>query len=215
MLISMEDNPKSPEETPETPEVTPEPTTKETPPTPEVPDFNEQFAKLSEELSSIKETLNTKQETALPPGDESFDPKDWKDVFSKVEEVAAKKYEAIEAEKQAQTEAFKADEARINAEFDRQLSQLEKDGKLPKVSDANDDSDPGVKARKEIFNLGVTYKSVDLIKMAELRDKLRKEPEGAKAPVGSSSQTTESQTQSTYDPTKSYDQIVSEFKKSL
>lgn len=211
----MEDEKKSPEETSEEPEVTPEPTTEETPPTPEAPDFNEQFAKLSEELSSIKETLNTKQETQLPPSDETFDPKDWKDVFSKVEEVAAQKYQAIEADKQAQAEAARADEVRINAEFDRQLTQLEKDGKLTKIGDPNDDNDPGVKARKEIFNLGVTYKSVDLIKMADLRDKLRKEPEGAKAPVGSSSQTTENKTQSTYDPTKSYDQIVSEFKKTL
>ena len=72
------------EETPEEPEVTPEPTTEETP-TP-APDLSEQFAKLSEELSSIKESLNQKQEMTPPPGDESFDPKDWNDVWGKVEE---------------------------------------------------------------------------------------------------------------------------------
>jgi uncharacterized protein YdaT len=211
----MEDETKPSEET--TPVETPEtenPTTETTPEEkPEAPDFSEQFSKLSEELSSIKETLNTK--TELPPGDTTFEPKDWNDVFSKVEEVAAAKYQAIEAEKQAQTEAAKADEERINAEFDRQLSQLEKEGKLPKVSDANDDNDPGVKARKEIFNLGVKYKSVDLIAMADLRDSLKKQPEGAKAPVGSSSQTTENTTAATYDPSKNLDTLVSDFKKSL
>lgn len=212
MIIPMEDEPKSPEETPEEPVVTPEPTAEETP-TPEVPNFEEQFSKLSEELSSIKETLNQKQE--LPPADASFDPKDWNDVFSKVEEVAAKKYEAIEAEKQRQVEEAKAEEARINTEFDRQLNLLAKEGKLPKIDNPDDENDPGVKASKELFALGVKYKSTDLIAMADLRDKLRKEPEGAKAPVGSSSQTTGTASSQGYDPTKSYDQIVSEFKKSL
>lgn len=208
----MEKETEVPEET--TPVETPEtenPTIEETTPAPT--DFSEQFTKLSEELNSIKETLNNRPE--VPAGDETFEPKTWDDVFSKVEQVAQNKYDAIEAERTRQIEEGKAAEARINAEFDRQLGQLEKEGKLTKISDPNDDNDPGVKARKEIFNLGVTYRSTDLIKMAELRDKLRKEPEGAKAPVGSSSQTTESQTQSTYDPTKSYDQIVSEFKKTL
>lgn len=211
----MEDEQKSPEETPEeTTEVTPEPTPEE-PTTPEVPNFEEQFSKLSEEIASIKETLNSKPEASLPPNDENFDPKDWNDVFSKVEELAEKKYQTIEQQKEEQRAAAQAEADRINAEFDRQLDTLAKEGKLPKISDPNDDNDPGVKASKELFALGVKYKSTDLIAMADLRDKLKKEPSGATAPVGSSSQTTENSQTSTYDPTKNLDQLVSEFKKNL
>jgi hypothetical protein len=118
------------------------------------------------------------------------------------DEVATK-----EQEKQAETDKW-------NKQWNNQLVDLEKQGKIPKVENPDNDKDPGVVARQELFQLGVDYESTNLTKMANLRDSIKKvPPKGAEAPVGSSSRTTSPSKSVDYEKdikNKSMDQMVEE-----
>ena len=142
---------------------------------------------------------------------------DWNEAFAKTEEIADKKVEErLEAYKN--DIATEADEKKkkneaVNQEWDRQLTELEKAGKIPKIESETDPNDPGRAARRELFQMGVDYDSTNLIKMSELRSKIKSvEPEGASAPVGSGSRTTEPAKDINYEDIKNkgYDQILAE-----
>ncbi|HEC64651.1 hypothetical protein LCGC14_0615460 [marine sediment metagenome] len=144
----------------------------------------------------------------LAPQTDSYVPKGWapstdggwNDVYAQFDKqsketaataastaVNAYKDEVVQTQKEAQVQ-----EDKINKSFDDQINTLEKEGRIPKIEKAGDEKDLGEIARKEIYQLGVDYDSSNLIKMADLRDKVKAvPPKGIDAPVGSSIGTTE------------------------
>jgi len=142
----------------------------------------------------------------------------WNDVFNETskiaKETAATAVNAYKDEVAQETNARQVEEDKINKNFDDQLIELEKAGRIPKVENPDDDKDKGVVAQKEIFQFGVDYASTDLIKMANLRDKIKAvPPKGIEAPVGSSMKTTEAAKSVDYDKDirgKSMDTMVQE-----
>jgi hypothetical protein len=178
--------------------------------------YDQKFEDLNSKIQTVPiPTLEEKGETGYV--EKGWTPKDWNEVYSRVDEMVDKKAQAkidsfaIE-QKKAQEEKAKEDAA-INTEFDRQLGELEKQGKIPKVANEADPNDPGKAARKELFQLGIQYESTNLIKMSELRDKVKSiPPAGANAPVGSSSGTTEAPKNVDYKDihNKSFDALVRE-----
>ena|SRR3990167_2889809 len=201
--------------------------------------FGEKFDNTVSEINTInsrldefKTNLDNVSNTTTPsftPEEEGYVPKGWtpgtekgwNDVFGQsakiAEEIAEKKaQEKLESYKTEVEEAAKSKQAEddaVNQKWDKELDQLEKENRIPKVENESDPNDPGRAARREIFNLGIEYNSPDLIKMAALRDKLRSvPPAGSWAPVGSSSGTTEPSKIVNYDEIhgKSYDDLVRE-----
>ena len=161
-------------------------------------------------------------ESYVPKGWTPSDAGGWNDVFDQSSKIAkesaataaatavnAYKDEVAQEQKDRQSE-----EAKINKGFDDQIDSLEKDGRLPKVEDENSDTDPGIVARKELYQLGVDYSSSDLIAMAKLRDKVKSiPPQGIDAPVGSSTRTTDVPSSVDYNKDirgKSMDEMVQE-----
>lgn len=172
-----------------------------------------------EDINSQIKTIPTP--TLEEKGDEGYVekgwvPKDWNEVYAKSDEIINKKvqarFDAFQQEQQKTQEQKAQEEAAINAAFDRQLNQLEKENKIPKITNQTDKNDPGLVARRELFQLGLDYESTNLIKMAELRQKIKKEPEGLEAPVGSSGKTTPPTSSVSYKDLheKSMDQLVRE-----
>ncbi len=146
--------------------------------------------------------------TSLAPQTESYVPKGWapsteggwNDVFSETSKIAkesaanaaATAVNAYKDEVAQETNNRQAEEDKINKNFDDQLVELEKAGRIPKVENPDDDKDKGVVARKELFQYGVDFESPNLVKMANLRDTIKAvPPKGESAPVGSSARTTE------------------------
>ncbi len=124
----------------------------------------------------------------------------WNDVFNETSKIAketaataaATAVNAYKDEVATQQQERQTEEDKINKGFDDQLIELEKADRIPKVENPDDDKDKGVVARKELFQLGVDFESPNLVKMANLRDKIKAvPPKGAEAPVGSSARTTE------------------------
>ena len=164
-------------------------------------DFDTKFDSITERLENIPKPDDFKikspeEEGYVPKG---WEPKDYNDFFKISEQLAEKKaQEKLDAyeekSRKAQEEQRAMDEA-SNKVFDRQIADLEKSKRLPKVEDPNNLEDPGVVARKELFNLGLEYRSADLVAMANLRDKIKSiKPSGSEAPVGSSNRTTNTST---------------------
>jgi hypothetical protein len=123
----------------------------------------------------------------------------WNDVFREVDKLsktnaATAASTAVNAYKDEVSKKEQEKQAEVdqwNKQWDNQLLDLEKQGKIPKVENPDDDKDKGVVARQELYQLGVDYSSTDLAKMANLRDKIKAvPPRGSEAPVGSSSKTT-------------------------
>ena len=145
---------------------------------------------------------------SFTPQTESYVPKGWtpstdggwNDVFEQTSKIAkesaanaaATAVNAYKDEVAQEQKDRQAKEDKYNKEFDDQIASLEKDGRIPKIEKEGDEKDPGEIARKEIYQLGVDYDSSNLIKMADLRDKVKSvPPKGIDAPVGSSARTTE------------------------
>ena len=178
--------------------------------------YDQKFEDLNSQITTIpKPSLDDKGEEGYV--EKGWTPKDWNEVYARAEDIADKKaQEKIDSfsqeQKKAQEDKAKED-ATINSEFDRQLGELEKTGKIPKVVNEADQNDPGKAARRELFSLGLQYKSTDLIAMSDLRSKLKSiPPVGSKAPVGSSSGVTEGAKTVDYKDihSKSFDALVRE-----
>lgn len=145
---------------------------------------------------------------SFTPQTESYVPKGWapsteggwNDVYAQFEKqsketaatAASTAVNAYKDEVATQQQERQTEEDKINRTFDDQLVELEKAGRIPKVENPEDDKDKGLVARKELFQYGVDFESPNLVKMANLRDKIKAvPPKGESAPVGSSARTTE------------------------
>lgn len=178
--------------------------------------YDQKFEDLNSKITTVPApTLEEKGETGYV--EKGWTPKDWNEVYARAEDIADKKaqekIDSFSNEQQKAAEEKTKEDAAINTEFDRQLGELEKSGKIPKVANSADPNDPGTAARKELFQLGIQYESTNLIKMSELRDKIKSVPPvGVNAPVGSSSGVTEAAKSINYDDIhkKSFDALVRE-----
>jgi len=174
--------------------------------------------------------FKTPEPTSLAPQTESYVAKGWapsteggwNDVFNETSKIAketaataaATAVNAYKDEVAQETKDRQTEENKINKNFDDQLIELEKAGRIPKVENPDDDKDKGVVAQKELYQFGIDYASTDLIRMANLRDKIKAvPPKGIEAPVGSSMKTTEAAKSVDYDKDirgKSMDTMVQE-----
>jgi glutaredoxin len=178
--------------------------------------YDQKLEDLNSQIKTIPTpTLEDKGEGGYV--EKGWTPKDWNEVYAKSEEIASKtaqaKVDSFATEQKKAAEEKSKEDAAINTEFDRQLGELEKQGKIPKVVNEADQNDPGKAARRELFQLGIQYESTNLIKMSELRDKVKSIPPiGSQAPVGSSSGVTEAPKTVNYDDIhkKSFDALVRE-----
>ena len=104
---------------------------------------------------------------------------------------AKKLLEIVDAKKKHDVEVQTQQEKAWNNEWDRQLGQLESEGKLPKVVNASDPKDPGLVARKQLLIDAATAGSTNLISFhnvtSKYRQKPKKTPPSAGAPVGGGS----------------------------
>ena len=175
--------PEAPAETTtETPTVKVEP--KEEPQEPEV-DISAIEAEVTKKVSErIIKTLTGGSEEEIkgalgeqsPWAKEGRNPKDYDEIAQWATELALKKQEAVKAQetedaKEKEKEAAKLQTERaeaFNKYWDTQLNELYEGGKLPKIKNAEDENDLGVKARKALFS--------KMIEVNEQRTKEGKEP---------------------------------------
>lgn len=101
----------------------------------------------------------------------SWQPQKWDDFVELARKVgqeeASKIVQAREVEYTKQSQAAADQQAKINAEIDKQLSDLEKEGFLPKIQNQNNPQDPGKLAQKELLALGVFLETTNLSKVAQ------------------------------------------------
>ena len=111
-----------------------------------------------------------------PWAKEGRNPKDYDEIAQWATDLALKRQEAQKAEetekaKEQEKEATKLQTERaeaFNKYWDTQLNELYESGKLPKIENAKDENDLGVKARKAMFS--------KMIEVNEQRTKEGKEP---------------------------------------
>lgn len=162
---------ETPAETVETPvETTPETSTEtvvETPATPVDPEaITEQATQRAEErvLKRIGEALGlTKQEEQqakdeglVPPWEkEGRNPKSYKEVAEFSADLAEwKRQQGMKADEEAKAQAVEEEKQKTeawNRHWDEQLEDLTTSGKLPKVENKDDPQDPGIVARKALW----------------------------------------------------------------
>lgn len=161
-------------------------------------DFDTKFESINERLEKIPnpESVNPKspeEDGFVPKG---WEPKDYNDFFKVSKELASKEAEeklsAYKEEVRKRVEEEEKVQSATNQEFNKQLKSLEDAGRIPKIENEHDPNDPGKVAQRELFSLGLEYKSSDLTKMADVRDmKKSRDPAGSGAPIGSSARTTD------------------------
>ena len=174
------------------------PTPPATPP-PKEPEKNEELDTLKESVNTLGENLQSLDEkltaidekitTAPPPAEEtpeeppftgpSGQPKDWKEVRETSRKDAEEIVEAKLSEKEKEAEEKYAEEDKrrevMDKEFDRQIAEMEKDGMVQPIKDANDPDDPAINQRREIFGYaGYKMKTTDLRSATEALEQYHK-----------------------------------------
>lgn len=196
------------------PPVTPPATSETTAITELLGKLNESVQNLDDRLNGIEEQVQAVANPPLPPApiepEPEWKPKTWDEFPKLAEEVAKKTFQQIEDEKIKRDNDLVAQQKvlqeQIDADFDEQLTKLEKEGAIPPVGKMDDPNDAGKLARKELFAIGIKYGTPDLVAIAAMRNdqmaagytfnieekkwiKSNPSPFGAGAPVGSSSKT--------------------------
>ena len=109
-------------------------------------------------------------------------------------------------------EAKKQADAQLNQQIEDEYNELVSEGKLPAIKDSNNQEDEGVKAKTNLFKVGMEYNnerikegkrpiaSLKLIYYEKFKEPV-KQPAGDKAPIAGSSATT---TQANNEPTVNY-----------
>lgn len=140
--------------------------------------FEEQQSTFEERLKpveDIQQTLEQARQAQLasqqPQQPQTgWQPKTWDEIPQMIEtkagEIARKTLE--ERDKAAQTAAERQtnDERELEAQIDRQLSELEKSGYLPHINNPNDYNDPGVATRRELLAAASHMGTPELDKVA-------------------------------------------------
>ena len=103
------------------------------------------------------------------------------------------KEELRQEEEEAKTRAQKESDKNLqywNEKWDRELDSLEKAGHIPARKNQNDPNDPGVKARREIFEEAQKHNEYNLkvVYYENIAGK-KKQPAGADAPVAGGGKT--------------------------
>lgn len=180
---------------------------------PVVPEGNDSKEISSEEilgalqnLGSQLEELKKPAETPTTPGDTKWVPKSWEDVDTRTMEAAEKALQERERKfQEAQSESQK-EQQQLEVEIGKRVDELEKSGRLPKMTDSKNDSDPGVVARRELFAYASRYNTMDFKTVMDDLDAAHKANQyfdyktfkwtdkspnpGKDAPIGSSNHTT-------------------------
>lgn len=134
--------------------------------------IGESLTALNEKLSGIEEKMTSTVDEPEPEKEpEDWKPVTWKDVDDRIEEKSETKAQAIieEKEKQAQEDRENKEKALkvIDDDFDKQISDLEKEGLLVAVKDEDDANDPGRAQRREMFGYAATLGTLNLDKVAK------------------------------------------------
>ena len=166
-------------------------------------DVNTRLDGVQTKFDDLKPTetqpLAPQTESHVPKGWTPSSDGGWNDVFDQTSKIAKETAAtaastAVNAYKDEVADTKQQEQDKVDAwnkEWETQNANLEKQGRLPKIEKPDDDKDAGEVARKELYDLGLKYKSVDMNAMADLRDALKqKPPAGESAPVGSSARTT-------------------------
>jgi hypothetical protein len=148
----------------------------ETKPTESDDELKATIAAMQETVKSLTDTVtnlqNEKTENTEETEEEKpFVPNTWEDVVNKAKEIADETYEQRVARQAEEAEEAKRQESialkTIDDEFNKQLSEAEKQGLLTVVKDKKDPNDPGVQERREVFGRAAAYGTTNLLGIAQ------------------------------------------------
>lgn len=149
----------------------------------------------------------TNQPLAVDPMD-GWKPQTWDDIPKLIDEKGEEAARRIIAQRDAEAENVRqtqlANQQAIDQNFEKQLSNMEREGKLPPIGNPNDENDPGRQARRELFGIALDQETLNLEKANKYRLTLESKglrfdpklndfldvnpvPAGLHSPVGSSS----------------------------
>lgn len=143
--------------------------------------LEERFKPVNDIQQTLEEARKNQQELVQRQQQQqqgNWQPKSWDEVVQKGAETA---YERMERERQEreqtatrERELTAREEAELEADIDRQLSVLEQNGYLPKVSNPNDYNDPGVATRRELLGAASYMGTPELDKVANTLTEMHK-----------------------------------------
>lgn len=158
----------------------------------EVVPEEEEVTLTDEEAQAIIKKKLGKQEEPPPWEKENREPTQ-QEVLDYVAQRSAKILEEKQAKEQEVQEAAKTEEEKKktayaeawNKEWGRQIDSLETNNYLPKVVNKDDVKDPGLVARKQLWDEAVKHNSMNLIEvyLLYIHPNKGKQPAGEKAPI--------------------------------
>jgi len=150
--------------------------------------IGENLQSLTEQMQAIDEKLTNApapEAPETPVTDEeppysgpSGQPVDWKEVRQKAREDAEKITDEKLAEKEKEVEKSRAEEEKarktINDDFDKQVTEMEKEGLISPVKDEDDFDDPGRAQRRELYGYAA---KLGTLRLKEVGETLKREHE--------------------------------------
>lgn len=102
-----------------------------------------------DELQDLAKQL---KESPLSNIDDDWVPANYKELIEKTKEVMDTENHNAKVKEEIATKESEALQKKANELMDNEIAELVKDGKLPEVKDAMDETDPGVKRQVEVYN---------------------------------------------------------------
>lgn len=135
--------------------------------------FDERFQpvdEMSQILREARENQIKAQQQQAPQSQQGWQPKSWDEIpqmiDTRAQEIAKKTLEDRDRAENQRIQSQSREEQELEAQIDRQLSELERSGYLPPVSNPNDYNDPGVATRRELLAAASHMGTPELDKVA-------------------------------------------------
>jgi hypothetical protein len=141
-------------------------------------ELKDSLGAFSTRLDDMDAKINEVKTPITPEPQTTWKPKTWDEIPQKAEEIASQvvdeKLEAQRLEAEEKSNQETQQKQAIDSYLDKQVTELETAGAIPKVENKTDPNDPGNAARRELFGLAAKLGSMDLTKVAENLDIMHK-----------------------------------------